>query len=127
MDRKGKPPAGRKRPTKPPVRAKRPLGAKPPVAKKKPSLAAKPSPARKGKRDPREVAAKAKHIANLLHAAYPDAHCMLDHDGPFELLVATILAAQCTDERVNMVTPGFSGASPPRRQWPPPASMSWKA
>lgn len=36
---------------------------------------------------------------------YPDAHCALHYNNPFELLVATILSAQCTDERVNMVTP----------------------
>ena len=38
--------------------------------------------------------------------------CALDHDGPFQLLVATILSAQCTDERVNMVTPGLFAAYP---------------
>src|SRR5712671_5904818 len=37
--------------------------------------------------------------------AYPDAACALTHDNPFQLLVATILSAQCTDARVNMVTP----------------------
>ena len=36
---------------------------------------------------------------------YPDAHCALDHKNPYQLLVATILSAQCTDKRVNMVTP----------------------
>src|SRR5450759_1950302 len=36
---------------------------------------------------------------------YPDAHCELDNTNPLELLVATILSAQCTDKRVNMVTP----------------------
>ena len=40
-----------------------------------------------------------------LLALYPDAHCELDFKSPFELLVATILSAQCTDKRVNMVTP----------------------
>jgi endonuclease III len=49
--------------------------------------------------------ARAKKIERALVAEYPDARCMLDHGSPFELLVATILAAQCTDERVNMVTP----------------------
>lgn len=39
-----------------------------------------------------------------LKKAYPDAHCALNHSNPFELLVATILSAQCTDERVNIVT-----------------------
>lgn len=38
---------------------------------------------------------------------YPDAHCALIHDGAFELLIATILSAQCTDERVNQVTPAL--------------------
>jgi endonuclease III len=36
---------------------------------------------------------------------YPGAHCALDHETPFQLLIATILSAQCTDERVNRVTP----------------------
>lgn len=43
-------------------------------------------------------------IIKRLKKAYPDAHCALDHTSPFELLVATILSAQCTDERVNIVT-----------------------
>ena len=47
---------------------------------------------------------KTKKILNILAEEYPDARCMLDHKTPLELLVATILAAQCTDERVNMVT-----------------------
>jgi endonuclease III len=46
-------------------------------------------------------------ILQRLAAAYPDAICALDHRSPFELLVATILSAQCTDERVNMVTPAL--------------------
>ena len=40
-----------------------------------------------------------------LQKAYPDAHCELNHTNPLELLIATILSAQCTDKRVNMVTP----------------------
>jgi endonuclease III len=50
---------------------------------------------------------RARKIARLLAVEYPDARCMLDHENPFQLLVATILAAQCTDERVNMVTPAL--------------------
>src|SRR5215475_13393712 len=46
----------------------------------------------------------AKIIAGL-QKAYPNAHCELDHSNPLELLIATILSAQCTDKRVNMVTP----------------------
>ncbi|MEO5590646.1 MAG: endonuclease III, partial [Gemmatimonadaceae bacterium] len=44
-------------------------------------------------------------ILARLKAEYPDAHCELDFDNPLQLLIATILSAQCTDKRVNMVTP----------------------
>jgi endonuclease-3 len=44
-------------------------------------------------------------VFDRLLAIYPDAHCELDFTSPFQLLVATILSAQCTDRRVNMVTP----------------------
>ena len=47
---------------------------------------------------------KVKKIAPALERAYPDARCLLDHKTPLQLLVATILAAQCTDARVNEVT-----------------------
>jgi endonuclease-3 len=47
---------------------------------------------------------RARKIIALLEKAYPDAKCALDFTSPLELLVATILAAQCTDERVNIVT-----------------------
>jgi endonuclease III len=43
-------------------------------------------------------------IIKRLKRAYPDAHCALNHTNAFELLIATILSAQCTDERVNIVT-----------------------
>lgn len=43
-------------------------------------------------------------IIRRLKKAYPDAHCALNHSNAFELLIATILSAQCTDERVNIVT-----------------------
>src|SRR5262252_1317785 len=43
-------------------------------------------------------------IIKLLKRAHPDAHCALNHANAFELLIATILSAQCTDERVNIVT-----------------------
>jgi endonuclease III len=48
-------------------------------------------------------------IIERLSAEYPDAHCELDYRNPFELLCATILSAQCTDKRVNMVTPALFG------------------
>ncbi len=43
-------------------------------------------------------------VIRRLKKAYPDAHCALNHSNPFELMIATILSAQCTDERVNIVT-----------------------
>lgn len=45
-----------------------------------------------------------KQVIRLLRRTYPDAHCALNHSNAFELLIATILSAQCTDERVNLVT-----------------------
>src|ERR1700739_4572404 len=62
-----------------------------------------------------------ERIAELLRrleAAYPDAECALVHRNPWELLVATILSAQCTDVRVNMVTPELF------RKYPTPKAMS---
>ncbi len=50
---------------------------------------------------------RAARIYELLAACHPDAHCALHHRNPYELAVATILSAQCTDERVNMVTPAL--------------------
>ncbi|RYD75681.1 MAG: endonuclease III [Verrucomicrobiaceae bacterium] len=52
-------------------------------------------------------AERARALVELLPRVYPDAHCELDHSSPLELLVATILSAQCTDKRVNMVTPAL--------------------
>ena len=46
----------------------------------------------------------AAEVVRRLKKAYPDAHCALDHSNAFELLIATILSAQCTDARVNIVT-----------------------
>jgi endonuclease-3 len=48
---------------------------------------------------------RARRMARTLALTHPDAHCELNHDGPLELAVATILSAQCTDQRVNEVTP----------------------
>lgn len=51
-------------------------------------------------------------ILEQLQLTYPDVECALEHRSPYELLAATILSAQCTDERVNMVTPGLFKAYP---------------
>ena len=50
------------------------------------------------------LSARVRKIVAGLKRAYPNAHCELDHTNPLELLVATILSAQCTDKRVNLVT-----------------------
>lgn len=53
-----------------------------------------------------------KRILRLLRETYPDASCELDFRNPLELLVATILSAQCTDKRVNLVTPALFAKYP---------------
>jgi endonuclease-3 len=60
--------------------------------------------------------ARARKILQTLERAYPDARIALNFRSPFELLVATILSAQCTDERVNMVTPELFRAYPDARE-----------
>jgi len=67
----------------------------PAAAKRRRARSAKPSPER------------AREIYDRLATHYPDAHCALDFKSPFQLLIATILSAQCTDKRVNMVTPAL--------------------
>ena len=57
-------------------------------------------------------------VAELLAGAYPDARCELDYRDPWQLLVATVLSAQCTDQRVNQVTPGLFA------RWPTPVAMA---
>ncbi len=61
---------------------------------------------------PRTPKGRAKRTHELLAEEYPEAVCELDHDNAFQLLVATILSAQCTDKRVNMVTPDLFAAYP---------------
>lgn len=55
---------------------------------------------------------RARRMGRILGETYPDAHCELDFQTPYQLLVATILSAQCTDVRVNMVTPQVFAAYP---------------
>lgn len=61
---------------------------------------------------------KLGELTSVLRKAYPDAGCSLDHKDPFQLLIATILSAQCTDERVNRVTPELF------KKYPGPAEMA---
>lgn len=51
-----------------------------------------------------QLKARTQQIIRALKKTYPEAECALNHSNPFELLIATILSAQCTDERVNIVT-----------------------
>jgi endonuclease III len=84
------------------------------TAPRRKTRAAQPAP--RGKRAPRAkparkklapAAARAPEIFDRLRRAYPNARCALDFETPFQLLIATILSAQCTDKRVNMVTPSL--------------------
>lgn len=79
---------------------------------KYPSIAKAVRPTR-NPRAPERVA----EILKRLDEAYPEAVCALDHKSPWELLVATILSAQCTDVRVNMVTPALF------KRFPTPEAM----
>ncbi len=79
--------------------------AKPSSAK---SASGRRSKGAKGENNPRRV----RSILAALDRAYPTAHCELHHASPFQLLVATILSAQCTDQRVNLVTPGLFAKYP---------------
>ncbi len=72
-----------------------------------------PAPAKASRTDPKRT----KEILRRLEQAYPDAKCALTHSNPFQLLVSTILSAQCTDERVNMVTPGLFKKYPTPRDF----------
>ena len=56
-------------------------------------------------------------LNEALALAYPDAHCELDFQSPFQLLIATILSAQCTDKRVNLVTPALFRKYRAAKEW----------
>ena len=77
---------------------------------------------RRAQEDPGALRARVQEILARLEKLYPDARCSLDYANPLQLVVATILSAQCTDARVNLVTPelfrryptaeDFAGADP---------------
>jgi endonuclease-3 len=98
------------RPSRKPTAAKAPKAPKAPKAR-----ASRPRPKRL---TGAALAAHAQEVERRLVALYPDAHCELDFRSPFELLCATILSAQCTDKRVNMVTPDLF------RRWPNAAALA---
>jgi endonuclease III len=74
--------------------------------------------ARRTRESHAERAARAARILKKLHALNPDATCALHHRNPYELLTAVILSAQCTDERVNQVTPALF------RRYPTPEALA---
>lgn len=65
-----------------------------------------------------DPALQAKRVVRTLSRLYPEPRCALEHRNPYELLVATILSAQCTDGRVNMVTPALFA------RYPGPAALA---
>src|SRR5205814_1663342 len=95
----------------------------PPAPRRPPPRRPAPRPARPSPPPPRSLApppppppplpapaarrARARRIARELDRLYPDARCSLDFKTPLQLLIATILSAQCTDARVNLVTPAL--------------------
>jgi endonuclease III len=73
---------------------------------------------RKPRKPPRRFVPDVPALLAALREAYPEAECALRHGSAFELLAATILSAQCTDARVNLVTPELF------RLWPGPAELA---
>ena len=73
------------------------------AAAKPPSPAAKPDAS---------LVRRARKMYRMLTETYPDAHCELDFEGPFQLLAAVVLSAQCTDVRVNLTTPALFARFP---------------
>jgi endonuclease-3 len=111
-----RPERAHQRAVKPAERGARPLNAqRSPLTAPRSGRAAPPaSPAaqgvlhnkkRRGAPKGKALREHADRVYAWLASAYPNAHCELDHETPLQLLVATVLSAQCTDKRVNMVTP----------------------
>jgi endonuclease-3 len=90
------------------------------VRKKQGAKRTPPSPRAARFRRESRIAKKGRvaEVLERLHQEYPDARCSLDHRNPYELLAATILSAQCTDERVNLVTPTLFA------RYPTPADLA---
>jgi endonuclease-3 len=107
----------RKSPTSSPIKSAK---ASPTASKSAAKSAKSPARAKASKLSAKQALAPARieAILDKLAAAYPNAKCALHHRNAWELTVATILSAQCTDVRVNMVTPELF------RQFPTPAAMA---
>ena len=107
-------PAAKKSLAKEPV-AKKSVARKAAAAKSASAPAPKPRSLGKGRAAEQERLAQ---VLDTLDQLYPDAHCELNYNSPFELLIAVILSAQCTDDRVNMITPELF------RRYPDPRALS---
>jgi endonuclease-3 len=81
------------------------------ITSKKGPTAIRSTPAKRGAVAV-DLRTQAKQVVRALAKAYPDATCALKHQNAYQLIVATILSAQCTDERVNMVTPSLFAKYP---------------
>jgi endonuclease-3 len=107
-----------------PPKRKKPATKKLPVQKstdpKRPArkVAAKKPVKKPVKRSRAAEQARITQVLDTLDQLYPDAHCELNFGSPFELLVAVILSAQCTDDRVNMITPELF------RRYPDPQALA---
>ena len=101
----------RKKAARRPKRAK--LGGKP-AARRRPRRSPK-RPPKRARESAAALRTRADRVYTALAGAYPQARCALDHQNAYELVVATILSAQCTDKRVNMVTPVLFARYPDAR------------
>jgi endonuclease-3 len=112
---KAKPQAAAK--AKPQATAKAKAKAKPQATAK---AKAKAKPARAAPSSPGELETpeQALSVYQVIRARHPDAHCELEHQNPFQLLVATVLSAQSTDVMVNKITPELF------RRWPTPQALA---
>ena len=87
------------------------------ASKRRPAAQLKPRATGESAR-PKPSRQRTAKILDVLESAHPEAKCALHHRGPFQLTVATILSAQCTDERVNQVTPALF------RRFPTPSALA---
>lgn len=98
-------------------RTKRPPATRKPLAKRPPAKRAPRPKSPRPRETPDARRTRAGRILAELHRLYPDADCALHHADPLQLLVSTILSAQCTDERVNKVTPELFRRYPTARHY----------
>jgi endonuclease-3 len=100
---------------------KKPSKARAPAAARKQAAAVSAAPSKKQQRATKKATPNAALVATTyekLRARHSDAHCELDHESPFQLILATVLSAQSTDVMVNKITPELF------QRWPTPLALS---